>query len=73
MEFTFTVENHIYDKSNLAWRDNAVKMVYVIWKAVVDNYYIVKDNDVFDVLWSIPIKFWYFHKVFILFDTQHDL
>lgn len=50
--FPFDVETHIYDKINLAWRDIAVKMIFIRF-----NYYTVTENDVFDVLSSIPFTF----------------
>ena len=41
----FCVPTHIERKSNVAWRDIAVKMVYLDLKATMEEYAVLHDNE----------------------------
>lgn len=45
----FAVQTHIYGKSNLGWRDNMARMVYVDLKAYEEQYGILQDDKSFEI------------------------
>ena len=44
----FSVQTHIEEKFNLAWRDLTVRILYLRLKATIESYAIVKDSDAFE-------------------------
>ena len=44
----FSVQTHIEEKFNLAWRDSTVTIVYLGLKATIESYAIVKVSDAFE-------------------------
>ena len=45
----FCVQTHIERKNHLAWRDSAVKMVYLYLKATMEDYVVLHDNEEFEI------------------------
>lgn len=46
----FAVETYVYEKYNLAWRDNSTKIIYVELKAAMDSYAHLNDEQDFEVV-----------------------
>lgn len=45
----FSVQTHIYAKSNLGWKEDSTRMVYIDLKAQDDNYGMMHDENSFEM------------------------